>query len=76
MIIQNCIVVFLRSLKKKLQFFPYFMAGINPVDASPDSGLATPYHRISGIVAVNMIMAGASGGVVAVSIAVWAQVRS
>ncbi len=52
------------------------MAGINPVDASPDSGLATPYHRISGIVAVNMIMAGASGGVVAVSIAVWAQVRS
>ncbi len=48
------------------------MAGIHPVEASPD----TPYHRISGIVAVNMIMAGASGGVVAVSIAVWAQVRS
>ena len=34
-----------------------------------------PYHRISGIVAVNMIMAGASGGVVAIAIAVWAQVK-
>ena len=38
------------------------------------TNISRPYHRISGIVAVNMIMAGASGGVVAVAIAVWAQV--
>ena len=33
-----------------------------------------PYHAIPSIIAVNMILAAASGGIVAISIAVWAQV--
>ena len=39
------------------------------------SSHALPYHAIPSIIAVNMILAGASGGIVAISIAVWAQVR-
>ena len=34
-----------------------------------------PYYGIPSTIAVNMIMAVASGGIVAVVIAVWAQVR-
>lgn len=33
-----------------------------------------PYYGIAATIAVNMIMAAASGGVLAVAIAVWAQV--
>ena len=52
------------------------MLGKNLTKAVEESNTTIPYHRISGIVAVNMIMAGASGGVVAIAIAVWAQVKS
>ena len=33
-----------------------------------------PYYGIAGTIAVNMIMAAASGGITAIGIAVWAQV--
>lgn len=35
-----------------------------------------PYYSISATIAVNMIMSAASGGTLAVAIAIWAQVRS
>lgn len=35
-----------------------------------------PYYGISATIAVNMIMSAASGGILAVAIAIWAQVRS
>uniref|UniRef100_A0A1X7TMW8 Ammonium transporter AmtB-like domain-containing protein n=2 Tax=Amphimedon queenslandica TaxID=400682 RepID=A0A1X7TMW8_AMPQE len=35
-----------------------------------------PYHAMPSIIAVNMIMAAASGGILAVMIASWAQIRS
>ena len=38
------------------------------------SGAPIPYHGIPSFIAVNMIMAASSGGIVAVCIAVWAQV--
>ena len=34
-----------------------------------------PYYGTAGIIAINMIMAAASGGILAILIAVWAQVR-
>ncbi|XP_064402709.1 uncharacterized protein LOC135348427 isoform X3 [Halichondria panicea] len=34
-----------------------------------------PFYGVTSIIAVNMIMAGASGGITAIVIAVWAQVR-
>ena len=38
------------------------------------SGAPVPYHGIPSFIAVNMIMAASSGGVLAVCVAVWAQV--
>ena len=35
-----------------------------------------PYYGVPSVIAVNMILAGASGGIVAIIIATWAQVRS
>ena len=34
-----------------------------------------PFHAIPSIIAINMILAAATGGIVAVCIASWAQVR-
>jgi len=51
----------------------FYLLGKNLAQAAESD--IKPYHRISGIVAVNMIMAGAAGGVVAIAIAVWAQVK-
>ena len=36
--------------------------------------LPIPFHAVPSIIAINMIMAGATGGIVAVVIASWAQV--
>ena len=47
--------------------FVYFVA---------DPPTPIPFHAVPSIIAVNMIMAGASGGILAVIIASWAQVRS
>ena len=41
---------------------------------SASSGAPIPYHGIPSFIAANMIMAASSGGVLAVCIAVWAQV--
>ena len=41
---------------------------------SASSGAPIPYHAIPSFIAANMIMAASSGGVLAVCIAVWAQV--
>ena len=35
-----------------------------------------PYYGISATIAVNMIMSAASGGILAIAIAVWAQVTA
>ena len=40
----------------------------------PSEDPAYPHYGIASIIAVNMIMAGASGGITAVVIAAWAQV--
>ena len=34
-----------------------------------------PFYAVPAVIAINMIMAGASGGTVAIIIAIWAQVR-
>lgn len=35
-----------------------------------------PYYGVPSVIAVNMILAGASGGIVAIIIATWAQVSA
>lgn len=35
----------------------------------------SPFYRIPAVIAINMIMAGAGGGTLAIAIATWAQVR-
>ena len=42
--------------------------------ANSEKNNLIPYHAVPSIIAVNMILAGASGGLLAVIIAVWAQV--
>lgn len=41
---------------------------------APENAAPVPYYAIPSKIAVNMIMAGASGGVAAVCIGTWAQV--
>ena len=57
--------------------FLFTLCGLSPIAANLNlttSNHLLPYHSIPSIIAVNMILAAASGGVVAISIAVWAQV--
>ena len=57
--------------------FLFTLCGLSPIAANLNltaSSHLLPYHAIPSIIAVNMILAAASGGVVAISIAVWAQV--
>ena len=44
------------------------------LDTSKRNLITYPFYGIPAVIAINMIMAGASGGTVAVGIAVWAQV--
>ena len=39
-----------------------------------ENSMRFPYYGVPSVIAVNMILAGASGGIVAVVIATWAQV--
>ena len=53
-------------------FVASFTFSLLSVSASRDAG--TSYAAIPAIIAINMILCGASGGILAVIIAVWAQV--
>ena len=55
--------------------FLYFAVGIEEEHILPRDMTYYPYYGIPSTIAVNMIMAAASGGIVAIAIAVWAQVR-
>ena len=48
--------------------------GVEETSMLPRDSTYYPYYGIPSTIAVNMIMAAASGGIVAVAIAVWAQV--
>jgi ammonia channel protein AmtB len=50
--------------------------GVEETSMLPRDSTYYPYYGIPSTIAVNMIMAAASGGIVAVVIAVWAQTRS
>lgn len=56
------------SVETGFRLVPSDMRGIYSMDRSA-------FYGIPAVIAVNMIMAGATGGVVAIIIAVWAQVR-
>lgn len=55
--------------------FLYFAVGIEEEHILSRDMTYYPYYGIPSTIAVNMIMAAASGGIVAIIIAVWAQVR-
>lgn len=55
--------------------FLYFAVGIEEEKILSRDMTYYPYYGIPSTIAVNMIMAAASGGIVAIAIAVWAQVR-
>lgn len=50
-----------------------FVASTIPPDITLEYNII-PFHAIPAIIAVNMILATATGGIVAVAIATWAQV--
>ncbi len=47
--------------------------GFNVTDSNRNQ---FPYYGVPSVIAVNMILAGASGGIVAIIIATWAQVSA
>ena len=51
------------------------LVGVEGVATLANNMTYYPYYGIPSTIAVNMIMAAASGGMLAVAIAVWAQVR-
>ena len=54
----------------------FIMDDIVPIANLTGAGNSLPYHAIPSIIAVNMILAVASGGVLSVLIASWAQVST
>ena len=52
-----------------------FKVGYDLRESMNSNQTRSPYYGVPSVIAVNMILAGASGGIVAIIIATWAQVN-
>lgn len=55
-----------------MNFFFLYLVGFSTEQAK--TGERYPYYGVPSVIAVNMILSGASGGITAIVIATWAQV--